>query len=170
MRETAVTVGRRPATRIVTERQTGPLSLHAGCAARRGVGVLLLGRPGIGKSDLLLRLIDRGFDLVADDRVLVEAGQARPPPALAGLIEIRGLGLLRMAHMAPVRIGLAVLLDEPATRLPRPERHPVGVPLLRMAPFAASAPCRIEIALDCLAGSRSLVAGALGDERLPPHP
>ncbi len=154
----------------MTARQPGRLSLHAGCAAWRDVGVLLLGRSGIGKSDLLLRLIDRGFDLVADDRVLIEAGQAMPPPALAGLIEIRGLGLLRMAHMAPVRLGLAILLDEPATRLPRPERHPLGVPLLRMAPFAASAPCRIEIALDCLAGARSLVAGALDDERSQSDP
>ena len=154
----------------MTAQPRGFLSLHAACAARRGVGILLLGRPGIGKSDLLLRLIDRGFDLVADDRVLVEAGRAMPPPALAGLIEIRGLGLLRMAHVAPVRLGLAVLLDEPATRLPCPERHALGVPLLRMVPFAASAPCRIEIALDCLAGSRSLVAGAFDDERLHPDP
>ncbi len=141
------------------------ISLHAGCAARAGVGVLLLGRPGVGKSDLLLRLIDRGFDLVADDRVLVEAGQAMPPAALAGLLEVRGLGLLRLPHVAPVRLGLAILLDEPSARLPHPERHPLGLPLLRMAPLAASAPWRIEIALDCLAGSRSLVAGALGPDR-----
>ena len=154
----------------MTEQQPGPASLHAGCAARRDVGVLLLGRPGIGKSDLLLRLIDRGFDLVADDRVLVEAGQARPPPSLAGLLEVRGLGLLRMAHVAPVRLGLVVLLDEPPVRLPPPERHPLGMPLLRMAPFATSTPWRIEIALDCLEGSRSLAAGALGDGRLHPDP
>ena len=150
-------------------RMTQPLArtvLHAGCAARRGVGVLLLGRSGAGKSDLLLRLLDRGFDLVADDRVVVEDGYAAPPPRLAGLIEVRGLGLLRMAHLAPVRLGLAILLGEPVVRLPEPERHPLGLPLLRMEAHAASTPWGIEIALDCLAGSRSLMVGALAD--LPP--
>ena len=135
-------------------------SLHGSCAAHGGIGVLLLGSPGAGKSDLLLRLIDRGFDLVADDRVVIEAGQAMPPAALAGMIEIRGLGLLRMAHVAPVRLGLAILLEAPSVRLPQPERHSSGVPLLRMSPFAASAACRIEIAVDCLAGRRALSAGA----------
>ena len=141
--------------------------LHAGCAARRSTGVLLLGRSGVGKSDLLLRLVDRGFDLVADDRVVVKDGHAAPPPRLAGLIEVRGLGLLRMAYRAPVRLGLAILLGEPAVRLPEPERHPLGLPLLRMDAQAASAPWRIEIALDCLAGSRSLTVGALSDPTTP---
>ena len=149
----------------MTERQAASITLHGSCGARRGLAVLLLGRSGAGKSDLLLRLVDRGFDLVADDRVVVEGGEAAPPEALAGLIEIRGLGVLRMAHVAPVKLGLAILLDEPAVRLPQPERHPLGVPLLRMDPFAWSAAYRVEIALDCLAGSRALAAGAFDNDR-----
>ena len=155
---------------------TGTTGLHGSCAARGGRGVLLLGASGSGKSDLLLRLIDRGFALVADDRVVIEAGQAAPPPALAGLIEIRGLGLLRLPHVAPVPLALALALDEAASllaepaargdagerRLPRPRRHrTLGVPMLRIAPFDASAALRVEIALECLAGGLSLMSGGL---------
>ncbi len=142
------------------ERRIGPTTVHGSCGAHRGAAVLLLGHPGAGKSDLLLRLIDRGFDLVADDRVVIESGQAAPAPSLAGLLEVRGLGLLRLPHVAPARLALIVLLDEPAARLPQPEYHRIGIPLLRMDPFTASAACRIGIALECLAGNRVLVDGA----------
>lgn len=151
----------------------GLLRLHGSCAVRGGIGVLLLGQPGCGKSDLLLRLIDRGFGLVADDQVLVEAGQAAPAPALAGLIELRGIGLLRMNYLAPVPLGLVMALDdtvaglEPTVeRMPEPRMHPVlGLPMLRLAPFAASAAFRTEIALDCILGDRSLHVGGLPDPR-----
>lgn len=155
------------------------LRLHASCAARDGAGVLLLGRSGAGKSDLLLRLVDRGFDLVADDQVLVENRTARPADNVAGLIEIRGVGLLRLAHVAPVTLRLVLALDHPTmqeaasadpddpvdpgvARLPRPLRHrQLGLPLLRIAPFEASSCFRAELALDCVVGRRSLVAGFL---------
>ena len=63
------------------------MQIHASCAARDGAGVLLLGPPGSGKSDLVLRLLDRGFTLVADDRVVIEDGHASAPAALAGLLQ-----------------------------------------------------------------------------------
>ncbi len=157
----------------------GPASLHGSCGALAGQGVLLLGAAGSGKSDLLLRLIDRGFALVADDRVIVETGCARSPPALAGLIEIRGIGLLRLPHVGPVPLALVLALDEAAFapaeprpaaadgfRLPWPACHVrLGLPMLRIAPFHASAAFRIEIALDCLAGRRRLLAGGLDAAR-----
>ena len=147
----------------------GVLRLHGSCAVRNGIGVLLLGQPGCGKSDLLLRLIDRGFGLVADDQVLVEAGQAAPAPALAGLIELRGIGLLRMGYVTPVPLGLVMALDDTvaglgpaADRMPEPRVHPMlGLPMLRIAPFAASAAFRTEIALDCVGGDRVLHVGGL---------
>ena len=149
------------------------LRFHGSCAVRDGIGVLLLGQPGCGKSDLLLRLIDRGFGLVADDQVLIEAGQAAPAPALAGLIELRGIGLLRMEYLAPVPLGLVLALDDTVAgfgptveRMPEPRMHPVlGLPMLRLAPFAASAAFRTEIALDCVLGSRFLHVGGLSDSR-----
>ncbi len=150
------------------------LRLHGSCAVRNGIGVLLLGQPGCGKSDLLLRLIDRGFGLVADDQVLIKAGQAAPAPALAGLIELRGIGLLRMDYLAPVPLGLVLALDDTVIglgptveRMPEPRVHPVlGLPMLRLAPFAASAALQTEIAMDCILGSRFLHVGGLADSRV----
>ncbi len=136
------------------------MQIHASCAARDGAAVLLLGTPGAGKSDLLLRLIDRGFVLVADDRVEIEDGVARPPAALAGLLELRGLGLVRLPHLAAARLALAVQL-EAGTRLPEPERHPLlDVPLVRIDPASASAPFRVELALDLATGRICQPCGA----------
>lgn len=133
--------------------------IHASCAARNGEGVLILGAPGAGKSDLLLRLLDHGFDLVADDQVNVEAGRAQPPPSLAGLLEVRGLGLIRMPHVAPVTLALAVRLER-GERLPAPEADETGLPLVRIDPALASAPARVAMALDCARGRRVQIAGS----------
>lgn len=157
-----------------------PLTIHGSTGSLHGRAVLLLGRPGAGKSDLLLRLIDRGFELVADDRVVIEAGVISPPDALAGLIEVRGLGLLQMAYVAPVPLVLVVALDDLAewestgeqtsgrgtARLPTLSRHAgLGLPMIRIEPFHASAPLRVEIALDCVAGRRSLLCGGLSSSQ-----
>lgn len=86
-------------------------------------GVLILGAAGQGKSTLALDLIDRGATLVADDRTIVMgcSGQlyARAPRTIAGLIEQRGLGILRLAYQRLARVRLVVDLDAPpAPRLP----------------------------------------------------
>ena len=135
------------------------MQIHASCAARDGQGVLLIGAPGSGKSDLLLRLLELGFTLVADDRVEVVDGEASPPAALAGLLEVRGLGIMRLPFAAPVRLQLAVELAR-GDRLPVPARHPLGVPLVAIDPNAASAPVRVRLALDCATGRAAQVAGA----------
>lgn len=136
------------------------MQIHASCAAREGHGVLLLGPPGSGKSDLVLRLLDHGFALVADDRVDIEDGIARPPTALAGLLEIRGLGLMRLSHEPQATIGLAVTLGR-GDRLPSPEIYvPLGVPMVRIDPQACSAPNRVAMALDCALGRATQLAGA----------
>jgi HPr kinase/phosphorylase len=135
------------------------MQIHASCAARDGRGVLLTGAPGSGKSDLLLRLLDHGFDLVADDRVEIDRGQAAPPPSLAGLLEVRGLGIFRMPFTAPVPIALAVELRR-GERLPSPARHALGIPLVTVDPELASAPARIRLALACACGLAEQLAGA----------
>jgi HPr kinase/phosphorylase len=139
--------------------------LHASCASRdRGAGpqaVLLLGAPGSGKSDLLLRLLRAGFDLVADDQVLVEHGRARAPAALAGLLEVRGLGIFRLPFIADAPLRLVVQLGPVAARLPEPALHPaLNLPLIALDPALASAPDRLILALDALAGAASHVVGA----------
>ena len=136
------------------------MQFHASCAAREGQGVLLLGPSGCGKSDLLLRLIDNGFSLVADDRVDLRDGIASAPAALAGLLEVRGLGLLRLPHLASAPVVLAVELSA-GERLPFPEIHPwAGCPLVRIDPASASAPQRVALALDCALGRTVQLAGA----------
>ena len=136
------------------------VELHASCVARDRAAVLLLGPSGCGKSDLALRLLGRNFALVADDRVIIQNGIVRPAPALAGLLEVRGLGILRLPHLREARLALVAQLGTPE-RLPAPSRHPeLDVPELRVAPFAASAPDLLTFALDCALGRIGQVAGA----------
>ena len=137
------------------------MQFHGSCAARDGAGVLLVGRSGVGKSDLTLRLLDRGFELVADDRVDVEDGMARPPAALAGLLEVRGLGLLRLPYLAVAQLRLVAQLGVKADRLPLPSRFaPLDLPQISLDAMLASAAQRIALALDLALGIRVQPVGA----------
>jgi HPr kinase/phosphorylase len=100
--------------------------LHASAVALQGRAVLILGESGAGKSDLALRLIERGAALVADDQVVLEAREgvlfAAPPPRLAGLIEARGIGIMQLAYQPHVPVAFAVRLVARAQveRMPEP--------------------------------------------------
>lgn len=144
--------------------------LYASSVAREGEAVLLLGPPGSGKSDLVLRLIREGWRLVADDQVALrtEAGTllAAPPPALGGMLEVRGLGIFRdLPVAAPMPLRLAARLAGRAAipRLPEPETwEEAGIPLpaLRLDPFEASATAKLSLALDAVLGRVRQQAGA----------
>jgi HPr kinase/phosphorylase len=137
------------------------MQIHGSCVSRSGDGVVLIGPPGVGKSDLLLRLLAKGFELVADDRVEIADGIARPVPALAGLLEVRGLGIVRLPYVATARLALAVELSATTTRLPAPAHHDaLDLPLVRIDPNLPSAPERVALALDCAVGRVTQVAGA----------
>ncbi|WP_212523721.1 HPr kinase/phosphatase C-terminal domain-containing protein [Actibacterium sp. MT2.3-13A] len=104
---------------------TGPSILHASCVALSGRGVLILGASGAGKSALALELMARGAALVADDRTCLRAGPgglvASAPASIAGLIEARGVGILRADAVPQAEVVLAVDLDRvEAERLPPP--------------------------------------------------
>ncbi len=143
--------------------------LHGSCAALAGEGVLFLAPPGGGKSDLLLRLLGQGWVLVADDQVMLEADQgllrASPPAALAGRMEVFGLGLLAGLAWTSATLRLAARLvpQSALPRLPEPETWSAlgaTLPALRLHGAAASAPDVLRRALDVLAGRTAMTAGA----------
>jgi HPr kinase/phosphorylase len=148
------------------------MPLHASCAAFDGDGVLFLGPSGAGKSDLVLRLIGRGWRLVADDQVVLTPAEpglllAAPPPALAGLLEVRGLGLIAdLPILAPAPLRLVVDLlpaTEAPPRLPEPRRfeaHGRTLPRLALAAREAAAPDKVALALAAACGRARLLAGA----------
>ena len=140
--------------------------IHATAIALGDRAALLLGPSGSGKSDLALRCILQGAwidgrhstaELVADDQVVIEDSVrgliARPPVTIAGRLEVRGLGIIEVPHVATARLVLAVALVEPASieRLPDPQPSwsllGAEVPLLRVAPFEASAHLKVMLAL-----------------------
>ena len=129
--------------------------------------VLLRGPSGSGKSDLALRLIESGGRLVSDDQThLARHGRsliATPPPALAGMIEARGVGIVRLQRnqlLAQTSVALLVDLVPPERieRLPEPQTETlieITVSRLDLAPFEASAVQKL-----CLALTRSAAASS----------
>jgi serine kinase of HPr protein (carbohydrate metabolism regulator) len=129
-------------------------TVHATCVAIGGRGVLIAGRSGSGKSDLALRLIDRGAQLVSDDYTEVSSAGgglvARAPATIAGRMEIRGVGLVETAAAAEAPVCLVADLDSAPERLPEPQVRRIAghdVPLIALAALEASAPLKLEQAL-----------------------
>lgn len=129
--------------------------LHATCVEWFGLGVLIRGKSGAGKSDLALRLIDAGAALVADDQVLLENGIASAPARLQGLLEVRGFGIVKLPFAETTTIALTVDLCS-ADEIERlPDRFD-GI--MRLDPFCASAVAKIKLALQTIAGERHLIS------------
>ena len=129
--------------------------LHATCVAIGGRGVLLTGPSGAGKSDLALRLIDRGAVLVSDDGVDLNARDGRleaaAPRTIAGLMEVRGLGIVPVESVRAT-VALVIALDRSASRMPESPLPTqaidgIAIPLIALSPFETSAPIKVERAL-----------------------
>lgn len=120
-----------------------------------GRALAIEGPPGSGKSTLALALIDRGAVLIGDDAVtLTRDGNAiiaSPPPNIAGLFEVRGVGLITLPIAAPMPLALVLTLGETPERLPEtaPTRDVLGlpVPCLRFDPGDIAPAVRAEWAL-----------------------
>lgn len=130
-------------------------TVHATAVAIGGRAVLIMGRSGAGKSDLALRLVDRGATLVSDDQTMVVRRDgkliATPPANLAGRMEVRGLGIVPVPHLADVEVALVVTIDAAPERMPprAAERRIAGmaVPEVALAALEPSAPIKVEMAL-----------------------
>jgi HPr kinase/phosphorylase len=130
--------------------------VHATAVAIGGRAVLLRGPSGSGKSDLALRLIDAGARLVADDQSRLwrdgDTILVRAPQPIAGLIEARGVGIVKLDPLPVARLALIADLVAPQhiERLPESGSETIfglAIPLVAIAPFEASAPAKLRLAL-----------------------
>jgi serine kinase of HPr protein (carbohydrate metabolism regulator) len=131
-------------------------TIHASTVSGEGRAVLISGPSGSGKSDLALRLLDRGFTLVSDDQTIVKRDGDRlvatAPPTIAGKLEVRGIGIVEMERTNDVPVALLIELTSDIQRLPDDSRERVilGVklPLVSIDAMTASAPSKVALALD----------------------
>ena len=131
-------------------------TVHASTVALDGRAVLITGPSGSGKSDLTLRMLDRGFRLVSDDQTLVKKDGERllasAPPTIAGKLEIRGIGIIETEQIDDVPVALVVELTSEIQRLPDDSRERlilgVKVPLITIDAMTSSAAAKVWISLD----------------------
>jgi serine kinase of HPr protein (carbohydrate metabolism regulator) len=130
-------------------------TIHATCVDIDGLGVLLRGPSGSGKSDLALRLIDAGAQLVSDDYTVLEVRGDRligtAPQSIKGMLEVRGVGILPMPVKARSVIAMVadLVTDGEIERLPDPDAAVIDgvvVPRIQVAPFEISAAAKVRLA------------------------
>ncbi len=137
--------------------------MHGTAIAIGGHGVLLTGHSGAGKSDMALRLIDRGAMLISDDAVVVGDSDGlpwlSPAPNIEGELEVRGVGICQVPNTEGARLRLIIELVDAVERMPDAGLTEIGgfhVPSLKLVPFEISAAVKLEFALRSVVDARPL--------------
>jgi HPr kinase/phosphorylase len=134
-------------------------NIHATAICIDGHGVLIQGPSGSGKSDLALRLIDRGALLICDDRVVIDTASGVPilmqAANIAGQIEVRGIGIINMHSADKASLRLIVNIGAQPERfpgsMPMSDLCGFSVPTLNLSAFENSAAIKVEIAARSIA-------------------
>jgi HPr kinase/phosphorylase len=134
-------------------------TVHGALVNVVGMGILILGRPGIGKSACALELVTNGYRLIADDVVVIESDDGRltgtAPEALYGLLDVRGLGICDIRTLFSERsvqrqcqVDVCVEFCDGSTEIVDPLEKRTGL----FSPFDLSVPKVVFVA----DGSRNL--------------
>jgi serine kinase of HPr protein (carbohydrate metabolism regulator) len=152
--------------------------VHGTAISIGGHGVLIMGESGSGKSDLALRLIDRGAILISDDVVFLETRDNAPiltvAPNIAGKMEVRGVGISNVDFIASAPLRLVIEFVDTPDRLPEDvARATIGdysVPVSRLNPFEQSSAIKVEYALRAIVesgASPEFISATVAKESLP---
>ncbi len=131
------------------------IDIYASAVSIHGNGILLFGESKSGKSDITVRLLHDGADLIADDRTVLkkrgESVYAFPNPNIKGLIEVRGIGLVSLPFTENIPVAaIFTLIDKDEERTPLPgyrEIMGIKIPTWKINPFYASSAIKVKLAL-----------------------
>jgi len=132
-----------------------PETVHATSVAIDGYGVIIIGPSGAGKTDLAIRLIDRGACLISDDRTILSRANnvvtLNPPEKTAGQIELHSLGIYLVQFISNIELKMIVELVNQAERYPMDSQIEkildIQIPKIKLNAQSASAPIKVEMAL-----------------------
>ena len=134
------------------------VTVHASAVCIDNHGILIIGESGLGKSDLALRLIDRGAVLVSDDQVEMQRREdslwLSPPPSIEGKLEVRSLGVVELSPVGDIELALTVDLKQSTERYPMDSQTKswlgLDVPMINLDAKESSAPIKVELALQAV--------------------
>lgn len=138
--------------------------IHATAVAIDKHGIMIVGPSGSGKSDLAIRLIDRGARLISDDQVLASRQEniviLNAPASIAGKIELHSVGIFDIPFVSDIRLVMIVHLTHDAERFPMDAQLELlcgmNISSINLDGRTSSAPIKVEMALQKIVNSGKL--------------